>query len=371
MIQKNKLAIGLLAALAATQASSAFAEARIRVAHFAPFAAEVEDRTVDVTIDGANFLEDVAYGDVTDYIEVDAGSYDADIIPVGATDPALSGELTFEDGQDYTVAVIGNGGTQDVSLLVLEDDNSDTAAGNARIRVVHGAPFASGENAGPVSVRTDDGDVVGGLTNLTYGNASDALEVPAGTYDLKVASPDGRTNYIDAAPLAVAAGTSTTIFAVGDGTAAPLALYALPGGELELEAPTDDRFSGHWYNPETPGQGMGIHPVPGQDRIFLTWYTFDDAGNPKWYAGDTCATPGSEVCDTVGFDGSRAVFAMWEVTGGRFDEAGDVENTPVGELTIDFNSCVLASATYDIDGQEGSFDLVNLTPVLDCTDELP
>lgn len=371
MIRKNTLALSLLAAFATTHAAGALADARVRVAHFAPFAAEAADRTVDVELDGATWLEDVEYGTVSEYVDVEAGTYDAEVTPVGGTDPALSGELTLEDGQDYTVAVIGNGEAQDLSLLVLEDDASAPAEGNARLRVVHAAPFASGEDAGPVSVRTDDGQVVGGMERLTYGNAGDAFEVPAGTYDLKISATGGRTNLIDAAPVELAAGTTTTIFAVGDDAAEPLSLYALPGGELELEMPADDRFSGHWYNPETPGQGFGIHPVPGEDRIFVTWYTFDDEGNPRWYAGDTCATPGSDVCDTVGFDGSRAVFAMWEVTGGRFDEAGEVENTPVGELTIDFEGCRRAAAVYDINDQEGSFDLWNLTPVVDCTDELP
>lgn len=349
-------------------APDALADARIRIAHFAPFADRV-DTSVTVAVDGEAVLEGATFGDFTEYMDLAAGTYEITVTPTGATEPAITADATVVDGEDYTLAAIGNGGDQPLDLLAIEDDNTMAAAGNLKLRVVHAAPFADTEEATAVSVRADDGTVIGGLGNISYGAVSDVLEVPAGTYDLKIATPDGGMNLIDAAPVELTAGSSLTIFAVGDAVNQPLGLVALPVGELAGETPTDDRYSGHWYNPLTPGQGIGIHPVPDQDRIFATWYTFGEAGAPVWYALDTCATPGSLECNTVGFDGDTATFSVASSTGGTFNEPGGIESEAIGELTIEFTSCTTASATYSLNGSRtGSFDLVNLTPVDSCTD---
>jgi hypothetical protein len=254
-------------------------------------------------------------------------------------------------------------------LLTLEDDNTAAADGNLRLRIVHAAPFSDTEESTAVSIRSDDGMLIGGLDNLSYGEFSDIMEVPAGTYNLKVSTPDGSTNLIDAAPVELMAGESVTIFAVGNSIGQPLALVAIPTGTLEGETPTDDRYTGHWYDPTTPGQGLGLHPVAGQDRIFATWYTFGSDGAPVWYALDTCASPGSLECDTVGFDGDTATFSVASSTGGSFNEPGGIENEAIGEMTIEFTSCTTATATYALNGERnGTMDLVNLTPVDSCND---
>ena len=364
------LRLALAVAIATTFASaSAFADARVRVAHFAPFADTPEETAVTVAVDGEPILENVEFGDFSEYLDLAAGTYEITVTPSGASDPAITAEATVADGVDYTLAAIGNGTEQPLELLALEDDNAAAGAGNLKIRVVHAAPFADTEASTAVSIRSDDGTIIGGLDDVSYRDASGVLEVPAGTYDLKVATPDGGTNLIDAAPVDLPEGASITIFAVGDSANQPLALVAVPVGELAGESPTDDRYAGQWYNPATPGQGLGFHPVPEGDRIFATWYTFGADGAAVWYALDTCATPGSLECDTVGFDGDTATFSVAASTGGAFDEPGGIVSQAIGELVVEFTSCTTATATYALDGgRNGTFDLVNLTPVDSCND---
>jgi hypothetical protein len=370
MNHKQPSRLALAAAVAATFVSaSAFADARVRIAHFAPFADIREETSVTIAVDGEPILENVVFGDFSEYLDLAAGTYDITVTATGAADPAIAAEATVADGVDYTLAAIGNGTEQPLELLALEDDNTAAAAGNLKIRVVHAAPFADTPESTAVSIRADDGTVIGGLDSVSYRDASDILEVPAGTYDLKVATPDGRVNLIDAAPVDLPEGASVTIFATGDSTNEPLALVAVPVGELAAETPVDDRYAGHWYNPETPGQGFGFHPVPGADRMFATWYTYGEGGAPIWYALDTCATPGSLECNTTGFDGDTATFSVAYSTGGTFDEPGGVSAEAIGELVVEFTSCTTATATYTLnETQTGSFDLVNLTPVDSCTD---
>jgi hypothetical protein len=360
--------LGTGSLLLAASISVALADARVRVAHLAPFADTVAGTSVTVAVDGDPILEDFTYGDFTEYLDLPAGTYEITVTPTGAGSPAITGSATLEDDIDYTLAAVGNGSLQDLGLLALVDDNAAPAAGNLKLRVVHAAPFADTPEATEVSVRSDDGEVIAGLTNVPFNAASPVLEIPAGNYDLKVATPDGGTNLIDLAPLDLPAGVSLTVFATGDGVNQPLGFLALPLGELPTEAAVDDRYAGHWYNPAVPGQGIGIHPVPAQDRLFATWYTFGDNGSQAWYALDTCVTPGTIACNTNGFDGEVATFGVAAVTGGSFNVAGGTSTRAAGSLVVEFLTCSTATATYEVDGRTGSFDLVNLTPLASCTD---
>lgn len=369
MITRCKTAVVMFATVSTFACmGTAIADGRVRVAHFAPFASILEETSVTIAVDGDPVLENFVFGEFSDYLNLPAGSYAITVTPTGATEPAITGEATVADDTDYTIAAVGNGLDQPLALLGLVDDNSPPTSGNLKLRVVHAAPFADSPEATAVSIRSDDGAVIGDLESVPYGEFSEVLEIPAGIYDLKVATPDGRINLIDAAPVDLPADASITVFAIGDGNNQPLGLTAMPVGELALEAPANDLVSGHWYNPETPGQGIGFHPVPEEDRIFGTWYTYGEGGVSTWYALDTCVEPGTTECNTIGFNGTRAIFAIVAVTGGAFDQATELTREPVGELTVDFESCRLASAFYTVNGQDGSFDLVNLTPIAGCTE---
>ena len=120
--------------------------------------------------------------------------------------------------------------------------NTGTPAdGNLNIRIVHAAPFAANLAATEVSIRTAGGDVVDGLVGVPYNAESGFFEVPATTYDLKVASNDGSVNYIDPLPVELPAGADVTVFAVGDGVNQPLGIIAFPVGELATRTPDDNR----------------------------------------------------------------------------------------------------------------------------------
>jgi hypothetical protein len=126
--------------------------------------------------------------------------------------------------------------------------------------------------------------------------------------------------------------------------------------------------SGSWFDPAVPGQGLGIHPVRGQDRVFATWYTYGSDEQPTWYAMDTCVQPDGGSCDDGGFDGLRAELVVYRSDGGTLNEPGDLVLNPVGSMTIDFTGCTTANASYEVDGATGSMELVALIPVDACID---
>lgn len=349
----------------------AFAAARVAVAHFAPFADTIDGTAVNIAVNGDVALENVKFKDFTDYLDFDAGTYTIDVIPVGATDPAITGEFTLEDGNDYTVYAVGNVIYQDLELRAMLDNTMDPASGNLNIRVVHAAPFAADLAATEVSIRTAGGDVVNGLVGVPYNVDSGFFEVPADTYDLKVSSNDGSVNYIDPLPAALPAGADVTIFAVGDGVNQPLGIIAFPVGELETRTPVDNRSNGMWEILEGSGTGFVFQPMPSQNRAVGTWYTYDMDGNPTFLTFDSCLNGmGGDMCSTPGgFDGTMATTSLYTSEGGGPNEDDEVMTTMVGEIDFEILGCNDAMATVRIDGSDAvMYTAKQLTRPFPCTD---
>lgn len=351
------------------------AQVRAVVGHFAPFADTVEGTSVTVQVNGAAALENVVFGNFTDYLELGAaGTYAVDIIPTGATDPAISFSAELADG-DYTLLAAGDGANQPLQLLALADDNTPPAEGNIKIRVVHAAPFAPAIEDTNVSIRTAGGDVVAGLNPVPFGVASGYLELPAGSYDLKVATPDGATNLIDPLPVDLASGTIATLVATGDGANQAIGIDALPVGELPLRVPVDSTAAGVFYDPATPGQGAQIFSFPRQNRVLGFIYTFDTVGAEQvWYHFDSCNSDAeTQSCATPGaFDGLTADITVYRSVGGIFNDPAQATLVEEGVGTISFVTCdeVVISADFGNGQGISTLNYTRLGDRLNCTPAL-
>ena len=354
---------GMFLTTAAAMLSSqlASADARVTVAHFAPFADEIADTSVSVALNGAVALENVLFTDFTPYIDLPAGEYVVDIIPTGTMTPAITNTFTLEDGMDYTVYAAGNGSLQDLELVALVDDNTPPAMGMVKVRIVHAAPFASTPEATEVSIRTAGGDLVAGLQGVPYGAATGYLELPADTYDLKVASNNGQVNYIDPLPVELASGTIATLFAVGDIAMQDLGIVATPIAELPLRTPVDNSANGAFKLDGFDGQGFFAVPIPAENRLVGSWYTYTSEGAPLWFTFDSCLSD-TEGCSTPGaFDGMSALTTLY------LSEGGDMQKTePVGTIMFDVVSCDLIETTVTVGDSVTMYDGVRITPSAFC-----
>ncbi len=192
------------AALFASSASAQSSDARLRVLHASPDAP-----AVDVYLDGAEAISDLSFDDITDYVSVPAGAYTVEVFPASANGtgtPVIDASVTLDGGVDYTVAAVGL--LANIEPLVLVDDNSDPAAGQAKLRFVHASP-----DAPAVDIYADGAGVV--VPNAAFKDASGYLGLDAGTYNLEVRAAGTETVALDLPGIVLEEGKTYTAFAVG------------------------------------------------------------------------------------------------------------------------------------------------------------
>lgn len=110
----------------------------IRVFHAAPGAPEV-----DIYANSRIIARRIAFGQFTEYISVDAGTYIIEAFPVGLqTSPILRVNLPVGEEKVFTLAVIGL--LPRIGILPVEDVYEPINAGRTNVRFVNLSPNAPG-----------------------------------------------------------------------------------------------------------------------------------------------------------------------------------------------------------------------------------
>ena len=196
-------------------------EARVRVVHASPDAPDV-----DVLLNDAEVLSDVPYLTASNYLGVPAGEQNLKVNAAGTATTVIDADLNLVDGTDYTV--IASGLAEAIEPIVLQDDNSTPAAGNARVRAIHGAPGAPSVDIYITAPGADLSTTIPLLASVEFGDVADYIEAPAGDYQVRVTSAGTKTVVIDSGTLTLSSGqvrTAIAVDAVGGG--APFDLLVL------------------------------------------------------------------------------------------------------------------------------------------------
>lgn len=195
----------LVTALIVGGASAQTGNARLRVLHASPDAP-----AVDVYVDGAKAVSNLAFGAITDYVSVPAGNHAVKVFPTSANGtgtPVIDvPSLAVESGKDYTVAAEGK--VASIEAKVFADNNAAPAAGKAHVRVVHLSPDAPN-----VDIFAQGAGVV--VPNLAFKAASDYLPLAAGSYNLEVRAAGSSTAVLSLPNTNLEAGKVYTAFALG------------------------------------------------------------------------------------------------------------------------------------------------------------
>ena len=221
-----------------------------RIAHASPDAP-----AVNVTVGNDTVAENVSFGEVTDYVNTSAGTYNVTIS--AADDPAtvvFEGNVTVEPREVVTIAATGEISTTNAEEpfepVVLSDDAFTPDDDEAAVSVVHFSPDAP--NVDVVATETPDEEAENETEtpaenetetpaenetetpaenetetpaenetvlaeNVSFQNASEYVNVPEGNYtvEIRVAAPDNDGDTVATVNLSVEGGTAYSVVAAG------------------------------------------------------------------------------------------------------------------------------------------------------------
>jgi len=178
----------------------------VRVVHTSPDAP-----AVDVYIDGRKAVTALAFGKASDYQAVTAGPHDFQIFATGADatkdKPVINGRGTSVPA-DARLSIIVLDRLANIKGLLADDRTATAATGKAKVKFIHAAP-----DAPSVDIAVKGGPVL--FANTEFGKAYPYQDVDAKTYDLEVRMA-GKTDVVLSLPgVALNAGTTYSIYAVG------------------------------------------------------------------------------------------------------------------------------------------------------------
>ena len=229
MLRKpTTIALALLAATALTacdddddELTAPGTTAQLRVVHASPDAPNV-----DVLVDNASVLTNVAYKTASNYLPVTSGSRNLKVRAAGSTTVVIDQNAALAQGTYYTVLATGR--VASIAPIVLTDDQTNPASDNVRVRLVHASPTAGNVDIYVTTPTADIATASPTVPNVAFRAVSNYLEVPAGTYRVRITPVGTKTVAIDVNNVALAAGQVRTAVAVdAPGGGAPLSAILL------------------------------------------------------------------------------------------------------------------------------------------------
>jgi hypothetical protein len=176
-------------------------QGNLRIVHASPDAP-----AVDVLVDGEPVFKDVSFEEITEFRGLSIGSHNIQVVPAGASEPVvIDATLEVKDEGRYTIVATGR--LAEIAPVVLSDDFSWPANGEARVRFTHASP-----NAPAVDIAVKGGPVL--FSNVPFRESS-TITVPAGTYDLEVRPAGAETVVLELPGIQLTSRAIYSVFATG------------------------------------------------------------------------------------------------------------------------------------------------------------
>ncbi|GAB3688339.1 hypothetical protein GCM10028857_22380 [Salinarchaeum chitinilyticum] len=215
--------------------------AYVRAVHASPDAP-----AVDVMVDNETVLTNVSFGDVSDYLAVEAGTYNVTIAATDDPDTVVFDEAVTFDPRTVTTMAASGEISEDAETTfqpILFEDSAFTPSENeSALSIVHLAP-----DAPAVDVTAENGSVVL-AENVSFQNASDYVTVPAGNYtaEIREAAADNNGSIVTTVDVSLEGETAYSALAVGylnpDEAPANTSFEVIPTEDatMTLQLPSDD-----------------------------------------------------------------------------------------------------------------------------------
>ena len=175
--------------------------AMVKVVHASPDAPGV-DLIVDGTVAGTN----LTFPNNTGYLSVAEGTRNVKVNVTGTSTTVINANLPVMNSMSYSVFAVDS--VSKLSTLVIADDLTAPAAGNAHVRFIHLSP-----NAPAVDIALTGGAVV--WSNKSFKEYTPFTPLAAGTYNLEVRLAGTSTVVLPLPGVTLGTGKIYTVFARG------------------------------------------------------------------------------------------------------------------------------------------------------------
>lgn len=197
--------------------------ASIRVVHDSPDAPPV-----DIVVNGdfdAPLVEDLAFPNATDFVEVPADTYNIRVAVANTQTTVIDEDLTFEKDERYSVYAVNF--VTDIEPLVLSETTRRIAT-EAKVRLVHGSPTAPAVDIYVTAPGVSIDSAEPAFTGVNFKDETGFVPLTPGSYQVRVTPEGTKTVAIDTGAIELAGGGIYTAIArdnAGGGT--PLGLILL------------------------------------------------------------------------------------------------------------------------------------------------
>ncbi|MHC1721906.1 MAG: DUF4397 domain-containing protein [Aminipila sp.] len=180
----------------------------VRVLHAVPGAPNV-----DVYANDKLIAKNLAYGNYTDYMPLDEGTYKISLYASGdKSSPVLANMLSIKKDEIITVAASGT--LKNIGFLAIIDSNVPAQNSNAMVRFAHLSP-----NAPAVDITLPDGTIL--FENVFFKQVTSYLQVPPSIYTLQVRLTGTPTVVLTVPDVELDKNTIYTIYAIGLASESP------------------------------------------------------------------------------------------------------------------------------------------------------
>lgn len=215
--------------------ASLFPPADLRVVH-----ASSDAPAVNVRVNGSTVISGLDYAQSSVNFTLERGTYNVAVdarLP-GDTTATVIGpvDLALAAGTKYKVFAVGSVAGSTLEPLVVTSDVKELATGNVRLQVVHAASAAPTVD---IHVTAPNDSLGAALATLDYKGFTQALDVPAGDYRVRITLPGQSTVVFDSGTLSLAGGTDLVVAAINNRFSgeSPVSLLAVTpnGDELDIK----------------------------------------------------------------------------------------------------------------------------------------
>ncbi len=245
---------------------SAQGNTRVRAIHLSPDAPDVD---IYVAEEPPAAVTDLAFGESTPYVDLDAGTYTFNLTVAGEPPPPPSvldiGPVALSKNKAYTAVAFNE--VASIEALALEDDLSSTGTGNIRLRAIHVAP-----DVGEVDIWnvTDPENPAALYTDVNFGDVGGYYVVPAGPYTLGFDLDNDEIPELSFETGDLPAGSILNVFAVNQGSDVFLIAQFLDGTTVRID-PAPARVRVIHLSPTAPPVDVYVNgnaPAAVEDLAF-------------------------------------------------------------------------------------------------------